>query len=87
MKKLFFVSLLCFMTSLVFSQGCSFKYGATEEDSLRCLEEINSFRIFFNNKQYADALTSWDYVINNCPCAWDGIYTNAQTMFDNRIKD
>ena len=87
MKKLFFVSLLCFMTSMAFSQGCNFKYGATEEDSLRCLEEINSFRIFFNNKQYADALTSWDYVINNCPCAWDGIYTNAQTMFDNLIKD
>ena len=86
MKKLFFVSLLCFMTSLAFSQGCNFKYGATEEDSLRCLEEVNSFRIFYNNKQYADALTPWHYVVNNCPCAWDGVYTYAQTMFDNLIK-
>ena len=86
MKKLFFVSLLCFMTSLAFSQGCNFKYGATEEDSLRCLEEVNSFRIFYNNKQYADALTPWHYVVSNCPCAWDGIYTYAQTMFDNLIK-
>ena len=86
MKKLFFVSLLCFMTSLAFSQSCSFKYGATEEDSLKCLEEVNSFRIFYNNKQYADALTPWHYVVNNCPCAWDGVYTYAQTMFDNLIK-
>ncbi len=86
MKKLFFVSLLCFMTSLAFSQGCNFKYGATEEDSLRCLEEVNSFRIFYNNKQYADALTPWHYVVENCPCAWDGVYTYAQTMFDNLIK-
>ncbi len=86
MKKLFFVSLLCFMTSLAFSQGCNFKYGATEEDSLKCLEEVNSFRIFYNNKQYSDALTPWHYVVNNCPCAWDGVYTYAQTMFDNLIK-
>ena len=87
MKKLFFVSLLCLMTSLAFSQGCNFKYGANEEDSLRCLEEVNSFRIFYNNKQYADALTPWHYVTNNCPCAWDGVYTYAQTMFDNLIKN
>lgn len=87
MKKLFFVSLLCLMTSLAFSQGCNFKYGATEADSLKCLEEVSSFRIFFNNKQYADALTPWHYVVNNCPCAWDGIYTNAQTLFDNLIKN
>lgn len=75
------------MTSLVFSQGCKYKYGATEEDSLRCIEEISSFRIFFNNKQYADALVPWRYVVNNSPCAWDGIYTNAQTLFDNLIKN
>lgn len=87
MKKLFFVSLLCLMTSFAFAQGCNFKYGATEEDSLKCLEEINSFRIFFNNKQYADALAPWEYVVNNCPCSWDGIYTNAQTLFDNLIKE
>ena len=58
MKKLFFVSLLCLVTSFAFAQNCNFKYGATEEDSLKCLEEISSFRIFYNNKQYADALTS-----------------------------
>jgi len=86
MKKLFFVSLLCLVTSFAFAQGCKFKYGATEEDSLKCLEEVNSFRIFYNNKQYADALTPWHYVVNNCPCAWDGVYAYAQTMFDNLIK-
>ena len=86
MKKLFFVSLLCLVTSFAFAQNCKFKYGATEEDSLKCLEEISSFRIFYNNKQYADALTPWHYVVNNCPCAWDGVFSNAQTMFDNLIK-
>lgn len=87
MKKLFFVSLLCLITGFASAQSCNFRYGATEADSLRCLEEVNSFRIFYNNKQYADALAPWEYVINNCPCSWDGIYTNAQTLFDNLIKE
>ncbi len=87
MKKLFFVIALSLIATFAFAQqGCPYKYGANEEDSLRCLEEVNSFRIFYNNKQYADALTPWEYVVNHCPCSWDGVHTYAQTMFDNLIK-
>ena len=34
-----------------------------------------------------DAYEAWQYVIQHSPCSWDGIYTNAQTMFQNLIKD
>lgn len=86
MKKLVFLISLSVISTFAFAQGCNFKYGANEADSLKCLEEVSSFRIFYNNKNYADAHTPWQYVVNNCPCAWDGVYTYAQTMFDNLIK-
>lgn len=86
MKKLLFVIVLSIVSTFVFGQNCKFKYGANEEDSLKCLEDVNSFRVFYNNKQYADAYVPWQEVVKNCPCAWDGVYTYAQTMFDNLIK-
>lgn len=85
MKKLLFVIVLSIASTLAFGQ-CNFRYGANEEDSLKCLEDVNSFRVFYNNKQYADAYVPWQEVVKNCPCAWDGIYTYAQNMFDNLIK-
>ena len=88
MKKILAVIVLVFGGSFAFAQKpCSFKYGANEADSLKCLEQITNFRTFYNAKNYNDAYESWQYVIQNCPCSWDGIYTNAQTLFQNLIKD
>lgn len=87
MKKVLFVISLALVSTFAFAQGCDFKYGNNEADSLKCLEELNTFRIFYNNKNYKDAHTPWQYVTSHCPCAWDGVYTYAQTMFDNLIKD
>lgn len=88
MKKILVVIALVIGGSFVFAQKpCSFKYGANEADSLKCLEQITNFRTFYNVKNYKDAYESWQYVIQNCPCSWDGIYTNAQTLFQNLIKD
>ena len=88
MKKTIAILVLAFGASFGFAQQpCSFKYGANEADSIKCLEQITIFRTFYNDKNYKDAYEAWQYVIQHSPCAYDGIYTNAQTLFQNLIKD
>ncbi len=88
MKKIIVIIALVVCGSFAFAQKpCSFKYGANEADSVKCLEQITNFRTFYNAKNYTDAYEAWQYVIQNCPCSWDGIYTNAQTLFQNLIKE
>ncbi len=88
MKKIIAIVTVIFMSSFAFAQKpCSFKYGANEADSLKCLEQITNFRTFYNAKSYGDAYEAWQYIIQHSPCSWDGIYTNAQTLFQNLIKE
>lgn len=88
MKKIIAIIALVISGGFVFAQRpCSFQYGANEADSLKCLEQITNFRTFYNAKAYNDAYEAWQYVIQHSPCSWDGIYTNAQTMFQNLIKE
>ena len=89
MKKLFIATLLLLSGMFVFAQNsnCPFKYGATEEDSLKSLEQITNFNMFYKSKNYVDAYEAWRYLVANSPCCWDGIYTNAQNMFNAMIKE
>ena len=89
MKKLLIAALLLFSGSLLFAQNnnCPFKYGANEEDSLKSLEQITNFNMFYKSKNYTDAYEAWRYLVANAPCCWDGIYTNAQNMFNGLIKN
>lgn len=88
MKKLFIATLLLLSGAFLFAQNsnCPFKYGATEEDSLKSLEQITNFNMFYKSKNYADAYEAWRYLVANSPCCWDGIYTNAQNLFGALIK-
>ena len=86
MKKLIVATLLLVFSSTLFAQ-CPYRYGATEADSLKCLEQITNFNMFYKAKNYKDAYDAWQYIVKQCPCAWDGIFTNAQTLFQNLIKD
>ena len=87
MKKILAIVVMVISGSYLFAQQpCSFKYGANETDSIKCLEQITIFRTFYNDKNYKDAYEAWQYVIQHSPCAYDGIYTNAQTLFQNLIK-
>lgn len=85
MKKLIVATLLLAFSSTLFAQ-CPYRYGATEEDSLKCLEQMTNFNMFYKAKNYKDAYESWQYIVKQCPCAWDGIFTNAQTLFQTLIK-
>ena len=89
MKKIIAIVVMVLSGGFLFAQQppCSFKYGANEADSIKCLEQITIFRTFYNDKNYKDAYEAWQYVIQHSPCAYDGIYTNAQTLFQNLIKD
>ena len=88
MKKIIAIVVMVLCGGSIFAQNpCSFKYGANEADSIKCLEQITIFRTFYNDKNYKDAYEAWQYVIQHSPCAYDGIYTNAQTLFQNLIKE
>ncbi|MCR4965711.1 MAG: hypothetical protein K6A41_08665 [Bacteroidales bacterium] len=76
---------LLFSGSFLFAQ-CPYKYGANEEDSLKCLEQLTNFNMFNKAKNYGEAYPAWQYLVKNSPCCWDGLYTNAQNMFQNMIK-
>ena len=76
---------LLFSGSFLFAQ-CPYKYGANEADSLKCLEQLTNFNIFHKAKNYTEAYPSWQYLVQNSPCCWDGLYTNAQNMFQAMIS-
>lgn len=88
MKKLLAVIILLVSGSFLFAQNgnCSFKYGANEKDSIKCKEQITNFNLNYKSKNYKEAYEAWQYVVNNCPCSWSGIYSYAQTMFGDLIK-
>jgi len=86
MKKLVVAIMMLAFGGSLFAQ-CPFRYGATEEDSLKGLEQVNIFNMSYKAKNYADAYEAWQYIVKHCPCAWDGVYTNAQNMMQNLIKN
>ena len=51
MKKLIVAAFLLLASTSLFAQ-CPYKYGATEEDSLKCLEQMTNFNMFYKAKNY-----------------------------------
>lgn len=88
MKKTFLISLLIIGSFALNAQkACTYQYGANEKDSLQCLEDLTTFRMADEAKNYKDAYAAWQRLVSNCPCAWQGIWAKAQTMFDNLIRN
>lgn len=87
MKKalLTLVAALIAMTAIA-QNPCPFKYGATEEDSLKCAEQVTLFRTFYNQKEYDKAYEPFQYVVNTCPCSWSGTFVYGKTMLEKLIK-
>ena len=65
---------------------CPFKYGATEEDSLKCAEQVILFRTFYNQKQYEEAYVPFQYIVNTCPCSWSGTFNYGKTMLEKMVQ-
>ncbi|MBQ7550003.1 MAG: hypothetical protein IJT04_00560 [Bacteroidales bacterium] len=86
MKKTFLIFTLMLVVSWVSAQ-CAFKFGANEEDSILCVGKVNEFKMYYQQKNYPDAYSPWQYVVNNCPCSWSGVFAYAQPMLEGLIKE
>ncbi len=89
MKRLVLLAVMFLASYGIVAQTtpCKYKYGETEADSLKCLEDITSFNTFYKQQMYHDAYHSWKNLVANCPCSWNGIFVYSQTMLDKLIKD
>lgn len=68
MRKLIIFIFIFTSLGLINAQtGCKNRYGDTPEDSLRCLENISAFRVYYEAKNYVDAYQSWRKIIDICP--------------------
>ena len=72
--------------ALVLVSGSTFaqkkgKYGATDEDSVKCVENLSLYIEFFKQNNYADALSGWRWVYNNCPRSSKKMYANGAKMY------
>lgn len=87
MKKtlLTLVAVIIAMTAVA-QNPCTFKYGATEEDSLKCAEQVTLFRTFYNQKDYEKAYVPFQYIVNTCPCAWSGTFNYGKTMLEKLVQ-
>lgn len=83
MKKIIIAAVLVVFTSSLFAQ-CPSKYGA---DSVKCREQVSLFDMTYKAKNYKEAYESWRYIVTSCPCAWDGVFTRANTLIESLIKD
>ncbi|HIA06159.1 MAG TPA: hypothetical protein EYN71_05565 [Flavobacteriales bacterium] len=57
------------------------KYGATDEDSIQCVENLSLYIEFYKQKNYADAMSGWRWVYNNCPQSSKKMYANGAKMY------
>ncbi|MBL4657253.1 MAG: hypothetical protein JKX73_04580 [Flavobacteriales bacterium] len=80
LKYLFGVIAILLIAGSAFAQKKG-KYGETEEDSIKCVENLSLYVEFYKQKNYADALTGWRWVYNNCPRASKKLYADGAKMF------
>ena len=57
------------------------QFGETEEDSIKCVENLSLYIEFYKQKNYQDALVGWRWVYANCPKARKSVYANGARMF------
>ena len=89
MKKTILMAVILMISFAANAQNttpCGFKYGATEQDSISCLEQITLFRTSFDQKNYDKAYGPWQEIVHNCPCSWNGVFANASKMLEALIK-
>ena len=88
MKKLFFALLVLVAAGASAQNGVTndFRFGPTEEDSLRCVETITIVNVNFNNKDYATAYDSWKILFNEYPVARVDTYSKGIKILTELIK-
>eukprot|EP00746_Dinoflagellata_sp_MGD_P061843 gnl/MRDRNA2_/MRDRNA2_261013_c0_seq1.p1 gnl/MRDRNA2_/MRDRNA2_261013_c0~~gnl/MRDRNA2_/MRDRNA2_261013_c0_seq1.p1 ORF type:complete len:372 (+),score=13.38 gnl/MRDRNA2_/MRDRNA2_261013_c0_seq1:292-1407(+) len=87
MRTTILTSLLLFIFSLtVFAQNG--KYGATPEDSVKCVENLSLYmNPYFKNGKYKEAVKYWRVCFNTCPKSSKNLYINGAKMYDKFIEE
>lgn len=88
MKKLLFALIVLVAASTSAQNGITndFRFGPTEEDSIRCLEAISITNINVKNKDYKTAYPEWKKVFTEFPVARVDTYTNGVKILTELIK-
>jgi len=79
------VILLLIITAMAFganAQKCSKKadYGHGE-DSVKCVENLSVYNVYFQQSNFKDALIGWRVVFNEFPCATKNIFLHGEKMY------
>lgn len=62
------------------------KYGATEEERKECLQNLSVYSEYVKQKNYADAVSSWETAIKICPKATKNLYIHGVKIKKHLIK-
>ena len=66
--------------------GAQSKFGATPEDSIKCVEHLSLYGEFFRQKNYEDAVGPWRKAIEVCPKSRKSLYVNGVKMYRSFIR-
>ena len=81
------LALLAFVSVSAFAQHVDpeKRFGATEEDSINCVNNISNYTVNFKNKSYEVAYPYWKEVFTNFPLASVNVYYNGPTLLKQLI--
>lgn len=88
-SKILIVGVLLSLTALLFAQKGvedGSKYGRGE-DSTRCLKNLSLFGEYAKQKNYKDALSSWEICFRECPSASKNIYFYGERIVKWQLKN
>lgn len=61
------------------------KYGATKEDSVKCVQNLSLYQEFMKQNAIADAYAPWTEVLRTCPASSKGVYQNGTKILSTFI--
>lgn len=57
------------------------------EDSVKCLENLSIYNVYFKQNNYNDALLGWRKVFNDCPCASKNIFLHGEKIYKTLLEN
>ena len=84
LKIAIFALSICFTVNASAQKG---KYGATPEDSINCLLNLQTYQTEYKSKNYDAALVPWRKIYELCPRASQNFYIHGMVMMRSLIKE
>jgi tetratricopeptide (TPR) repeat protein len=78
---------LVLLSLLAFTGQAQDKYGATEEQQIKCKEALSLYRTYRDQKQYDDAYMHWQKACIECPpIVTERLYSDGAKFIKHKIK-